>query len=271
MKTIKKLLIGLTVLAVSVMDARAASVISGNHENLIRVESKSTEESGYYLFQAKGKRLDEYQTIRVVGLEDLDVLELPIGMVSLDTLEIRRCRIREIRLAVDTSIKTIINGLDHSGSGGAYIRIETPYYEGIKPPPVTIYAPIWMHDKISCRAGSELYDCDIKKDADGEFVVGEFSGHYFAQYVWQIYWMADEINEWRYMNLFEFITKRDRPGFTMFFKTFNYPVQHRKNGSVKPCMIELSLPDLAVNPELQDREQIPAPLPTATIKRGIWP
>ena len=48
------------------------------------------------------------------------------------------------------------------------------------------------------------------------------------------------------MNLFEFITRRNDPGFVRFFRVLDTAVEHKKNGSLSPCRIGISLPDLAV-------------------------
>ena len=106
------------------MDANSRPVIKENHENLIRVESKSEDGKGWYLFTSNDRNLDEYDAIEIIGLKDLDVLELPIGMTSLFQITIRNCRVIEIRITLDTAVESSLFSLWYDQGKGPYLLIE---------------------------------------------------------------------------------------------------------------------------------------------------
>lgn len=116
MRTIKKLTIGLALLAVSVMDASGqeedgkipttgARIAGEPRGYLVKIDSKSEGDKGVYTFHAEDRKFESVTRIQHHGeIEDLHTLQIPLGMVNLSQIEIITSGLREIHLSHDTSL-----------------------------------------------------------------------------------------------------------------------------------------------------------------------
>ena len=110
---IKKLIVGLAVLAVSVTGMRAGETgkirtVGLNEEPdvyLVRLDSKSDGNKGVYTVEAENRDVESTTRIQYSGeIEDLHTLKIPMGMVNLSQIDINTSGLREIYLSHDTCL-----------------------------------------------------------------------------------------------------------------------------------------------------------------------
>ena len=223
MRTSKKLIIGLAVLAVSVMDAQGQETdrirtigLQGEPDSyLVRIDSKSDGNKDVYTVEAENRDLGSVTRINYHGhIEDLHTLKVPFGMVRLSMIDVNSSGLREIHLSPDTSLLNIIRvnssgasmnervlivntsasipALDANGEQ-VYVKDRWGHVRPMTPltPDVKIYAPIWLKGMISHDGGSGKYRCklpdDLRNALHPDISAQHKDGWDTARFYWQEY------------------------------------------------------------------------------------